>query len=80
MIMMIAPSSLACQKEGEEEAGDQRKGVKLGTSASGTDVPTGISLSVALNVRNRRKHGRWYGVSLHRKGRGGLGISPILSR
>ena len=73
-MMMIATNSLAGQKEvvqGEGEAGDQRKGGQTGTTTSGASAPTGLSRSRVLDVRNRRKHGRWYGVPLHRKGRGG---------
>ena len=45
VMMMITPNSLAGQKEGEEEAGDQRKGDQTGTPTSGADAPTGLSCS-----------------------------------
>ena len=32
---------------------------------------TGLSRSGLLDARNRRKQGRWHGVPIHRKGRGG---------
>ena len=51
--------------------GDQRKGGQIGTPTLGADVPTGLSRSVVLDARSRRKHGRWYRVLLHRKGSGG---------
>ena len=79
MMMMITPNSPANQKkgvyeEGEEEAGDQRKGGQTGTPTSDADVPTGLSQSGVLGARIRRKHGRWYGVLLRRKGRCGQGF------
>ena len=61
-MMMIAPNSLARQKEGvqekgeegvqekgEEEAGDQRKGSQTGTQTSGADAHTGLSRSGVLD-------------------------------
>ena len=35
--------------EGEEEAGDQRKGGQTGTLTPGADAPTGLSRSVVLD-------------------------------
>ena len=75
--MMIAPNSLAhqrdgVQRDGEEEAGYQRKVAKqeLRGQVWSVDVPTGLSRSGVVAARNRRKHEGWYGVLLHRKGRG----------
>ena len=76
-IFIFAPNSLACQKEGaqgeeEEEAGDRKKGKTYKNSeTSGADALSGPSWSRVSDTRNRRKHGRWCGVPLHRKGRGG---------
>ena len=63
IMKMIAPNSLLRKNkeaEGaeEEEAGDRRK-------AGQTGFP-GV-----LDARNRKKHGLWCAVPLHRKGRGG---------
>ena len=76
MMIMIASNSLARQKdgvqeEGEEEAGDRRKGGQTGTPVSGTDAPTGPFRSGVSDARNRRKHGRSYGIPIYRKGRRG---------
>ena len=69
-MMMIAPNSVVRQKKGaqeEEEAEGQRKGVPTGNLTLGTDAPTGpTTWSGVLDARNRRKHGRWCGVSIHR--------------
>ena len=68
LIMMIAPNSLARQKEGfqgeEEEAGDQRKGGQIGTPTPCVDTLTDLSRSGVLHATNKRNHGRWYGVPL----------------
>ena len=76
MMIMVAPNSFTrkregVQKEGEEEMGDHRKGSQTGISTSGANAPTGLSRSEVLDARNKKKHGRWYGVPFHRKGRGG---------
>ena len=64
---MIAPNSLARQKEGVQgEEGDQRKVGQTGTPMPGTDATTDLSQSGAIDPRNRRKHEWWYGVALHR--------------
>ena len=47
MVMMIDPNSLvrekkAAQGEGEEEAGDRRKGGQTGSPTLGADAPTGL--------------------------------------
>ena len=88
MMMMCAPNSLVCQKEGvqeeeeEEEAGGRGKAGPTKTLTPGADAPMAQTRSGVLDARNRRKHGRCCGVPLHRRGRGNLllGISPILSR
>ena len=72
---MIAYNSLARQMEGvhgewEEEAENQRKRGQTRTPTSDADVPTGLSQSGVLDAKNSKKHGRWYGVPLQRKGRG----------
>ena len=61
-------------KEEEEEAGGRRKGGPTGTPKLGVDVPTGPTGSGVSGARHRRKHRRWCGVPLHRRGRGGLGL------
>ena len=76
-MMMIVPNCLARQKEGtqgeqEEEAEDRRMGGQTGTSTPGADVPTGPTQPGVSDARNRRKHGWWYGVLIHRRGRGGV--------
>ena len=74
MMMVIAPKSLGRQKEGaqeeeEEEAGGRREGCSIGTPTPGVNALTVPSWSGMSDPRNRRKHGRWCGVLLHRKGR-----------
>ena len=76
LMMMIAPNSLVHQKEGaqgqnEGEVGDRRKGNRTGSPTSGTDAPTGPTRSGVSDAKNMRKHGRWCGVLLHRRGRVG---------
>ena len=63
MMMKIALNSLAHQKEGVQEegneiAGDKRKGGQTGTPTPGADAPTGLSWPGVRNPRNRRKQGR----------------------
>ena len=76
MMMMIAPYCLVCQKEGaqgeeEEEAGGRRRGGQTGIPMPDADVPTGPTrLEMSSDARNRRKHGRWCGVLIHRRGIG----------
>ena len=75
-MMMIAPYSVVHQKEedhGEEDekAVDRRKGGQTGTPTLGADDPTDPTRSGVLDARNRRKYGRWCGVILHRRGKGG---------
>ena len=77
MMMMIAPNSLVCQKkgaQGKEEAADRRKEGQTGTLMPGADDPIGPSRSGVLDARNRRKHGRWCLVLLHRRSRGDYGL------
>ena len=74
--MIFAPNSLVRQKEGaqweeEEEAGGRRKAGSIGTPTPGADDPTGSIQSGVSDARNRKKHGRWCGVLIHRRGRGG---------
>ena len=73
MMMIIIPNYVVRQKEGAQ--GDEAVGrIKVGptgTPIPGTEAPTGPTQSGVLDVRNKRKHGRWYEVPLHRKGRGG---------
>ena len=76
MIMMIAPKSLIHKKEGyqgeeKEEAGDRRKGGQIRTPTPGADARTGPYRSGVPDARNRRKHGQWCGLLLHRTGKGG---------
>ena len=59
---------------GEEEAENQRWGGQTGTPTSGADAPTDLSQSGVIDARNRRKDERWYGVTLHRKGRESWGF------
>jgi len=56
---MIAPNSLACQKEGVQGEGEEEVGDQTETQTSSTDVPKGLFRSGVLDVRSRRKHGRW---------------------
>ena len=73
-MMMTAPNSLVCQKKGaqgeEEEAGNRSKGGPTGTPTPGAGTPTGPTRSDVSDARNRRRHGRWCGVPLHRRSRG----------
>ena len=55
----------------EEETEGRKKARSTGTSMPGTDAPTGSTRSGVSDARNRRKHGRWCGVLLHRRSRGG---------
>ena len=74
--MMVAPNSLVRQKEGaqgkeEEEAGGRRRIGSVETKTPGADAPTGPTQSGVSDARNRRRHGWWCGVPIHRRGRGG---------
>ena len=75
--MIFAPPSLVRQEEEvaqgeeEEEAGGGRKTGSTGTAMPGADAPTGSTHSGVSDARNMRKHGRWCGVLIHRRGRGG---------
>ena len=51
--------------------GDKRKGGQTGTPMLGADVSTDPYRLGVMDARNRRKHGQWCKVLLHRKGRGG---------
>ena len=75
-MMMFAPNSLVRQKEGaqgeeEEEAGDRSKASSTGTPTAGAGTPTGPTQSGVSDARNRRKrkHGRWCGLLVYRRGR-----------
>ena len=69
-LMITAPNSIVSQKE-QEEAGGRRKGGLTGTPTPGAAAPTCPFRSGASDARNRRKHKRWCGVLLHRRGREG---------
>ena len=76
MMMIVAPNSLVLQKkgaQGEEEkvAGGQRKAGSIQAPMPGADAPTGPTQSGVSDARNRRKHGRWCGVLINRRGRRG---------
>ena len=76
MMMIVAPNSLVRQEEGaqgeeEEEAGGRRWVGSIGTPTPGADAPTGSTQSGVSDARNRRRHGWWCGVPIHRRGRGG---------
>ena len=69
--MMIALNSRqkeVAQREGE--AVNRRKGGQTGTPTPGADAPTGPTQSGVSDARNRKKHGRWCGVLIHKSGRG----------
>ena len=75
--MIIASNFLVRQKEWvqgeeEEETGDRRKGGPTGTPTPVAEALTGQSRSGVSDARNRRKHGRWCGVPLNNRERGGL--------
>ena len=76
--MMIPANSLARQKLGVQGGGGRggrpKKGRSNRNSDARADAPTGLSQSRVLDVRSMRKHGRWYGVLLHRKSRWGYGL------
>ena len=68
---MIATNSLVHQNEGaqgEEEARGRRKGEPTGTPKPGADAPTGLPQSGVSDAKNRRRHGWWCGVPIHRRG------------
>ena len=70
LMMMIVPNSLVRQKEGaqgEKEAEGRRKGGSTETLTSGADASTGPTRPSVSDARNRRKHGQWCGVPLHRR-------------
>ena len=77
LMMMIALNSLFRQKEvvqreeEEEEAGGPRKEGLIGAPTPGADAPICPIRSGVLDARNRRKHGRWCGVLIYRRSRGG---------
>ena len=76
LTMTFAPNSLVRQKEGaqgedEEEVGDRRKEGKTGIPTPDADPPTGPSRLRMSDARNKRKHGRWCGVLIYRRGIGG---------
>ena len=76
MMMMIARNSLVRRKEGaqgeeEEEARGGRKAGSTGTPTPGADAPIRPSRLGVSDARNRRKHGRWCGVLIHKRGRRG---------
>ena len=56
------------EEEKEEEVGGRRKAGSTGTATPGVDAPTGPTQSGMFDVRNRRKHGRWCGVLIDRRG------------
>ena len=75
MMMMFSPDSFVRQMEGaqgeeEEEAGGRRMAGSTGTPTPSVDVPTGLTWSGVSDARNRRKHGWWCGVVIHRRVRG----------
>ena len=80
-MMMFASTILSARRRGlreeEQEAGGQKKADSTGTLTPDADAPIGPTRSGVSDARNRRKHGRWYGVLTQRKGRGGKG--PVLS-
>ena len=70
------PNSLVRQKKGaqgeeEEEARGGRKAGSTGTPTPGADAPIRPSRLGVSDARNRRKHGRWCGVLIHKRGRRG---------
>ena len=72
--MVIVPNFLVRLNEGaqwEDEVGGRRKAGLTGTPTPGADAPTGPSRLGVSDARNRRKHGRWFGVPLHKRGKGG---------
>ena len=75
VMMMVAPNSLVrqegAQKEEEEQVRGRRRAGSKGTPIPGADAPTGPTQSRLSDARNRRKHGRWCGAPIHRRGRGG---------
>ena len=75
-MLIFAPNSVVHQKEGsqgeeEEEAEGLRYAGSTETPTPGADAPIGPTRSVVSDASNRRKHGRWCGVSIHRRVRGG---------
>ena len=75
-MMMIATYSLVRQKERgqeeeKEEAGSRRKVGSTRTPTPGANALIGPTRSGVSDARKRRKHGRWCGVLIHRRGRGG---------
>ena len=76
IMMMFALNSLISQNEeaqgeDEEEVGGRRKAESTGTPTPGAEATIGPTQSGVSDARNRRKHGRWCGVPIHRRGRGG---------
>ena len=68
------------QGEGEEEAGDERKGDRKLTTTSGADVPISLLRSGMWDARGRRKYATVVCGYPPQEGRRGLKTSPILSR
>ena len=71
MMMMIAHNSLARQKEQAQGEKEEEVGGQIRTPTPDVDAPIGPTRSGVSDASNRRKHGRWCGVLLHRRGRGG---------
>ena len=59
--------------------GRSKNGGQSGTPTPDADAPTGLSLSGVSDARNRRKHGRWCRVLIHRRGRGASDQSYALT-
>ena len=75
MMMVFDHNSLVRQKKGaqgeeEEEVGGGRKADLTGTPTPDADAPIGPTWSRVSDARNRRKHGRWCGKLIRRRGRG----------
>ena len=68
-VMMIAPNSIVCQKEGAQGEEEEVVEGQTGTLTLAADGLTGPTRSGVSDVRNRRKYGRWCGILLYRKGR-----------
>ena len=84
-MMMFAPNTLVRYKEGaqreEEEEGGRRKAGSTGTLTPGADAPIGATRTGVSAAKNKRKHGRWCGVQIHRReGQREPGTSHILSQ
>ena len=71
-MMMFTPNSLFRQKEEaegeeEEEVEGRRKAGPTGTPPLSADASISTTRSGVSDSRNRRKHGRWSGVPIHRR-------------